>query len=117
MDWTSLSPVDEAQVGASAEPIYRVVLTMPLDARAERRLRHLVERKRGELKSLLCTAPRYPSQVHLYLGIRRIDDVVSALEGAGFAIDAVVATRERLPSRCSLATPSSRRPNARSSNL
>jgi hypothetical protein len=89
----------------SVASVYRVVLTMPGDVCAERRLRHLIVQKRGELWSLQRSAPRRAGRVQLYLGMRRIDDVVAALEGAGFTVDAVVATRE----------PSRLRPEARSS--
>jgi len=75
-------------------PRYRVVLS----AGAWQRfacVREIVERERGDLRRLTRTTRRGAWQVELHLGGHRIDDVVTALEAAGLAVDAVVATGER----------------------
>src|SRR5437899_1110979 len=77
---------------ASATPVYRVVLAHAAAPQAEDRIRQVVEQKRGDLKALFWSVPGWPNQIHLHLGTRRIDDVLPALEGAGFDVRAVVAT-------------------------
>ena len=81
-----------------ADPRYRVVLS----ASALQRLvllRRIIERERGDLRRLFHMTRRRSRQVELHLGGHRIDDVVTALEAAGFDVDAVVATSERLTRR------------------
>ena len=96
-------------------PEYRVLVTLKDAVHAEGRLREVVRRKRGELIALQIDTLRHPDRVELHLGLRRIDDVVAALEGEGFEIAGVVATSAtgREGSTAS-AAPASR---ARSSNL
>ena len=96
-------------------PEYRVLVTLKDDVHAEGRLRDVVRRKRGELIALQIDTPGHPERVELLLGLRRIDDVVAALEGEGFDVAGVVATSapQRRGSPASAAPASS----ARSSNL
>ncbi len=98
---------------ATTTPTYRVVLALPGEECAEEQVREVIQHKRGDLRSVCHTAPRGTGRMHLQLGLRRIDDVLAALEGAGFGIDAVVVTPEPPP----LPPPSGPRSRARSSNL
>jgi hypothetical protein len=77
------------------EPMYRVLLRVGDVPRAAQQIRQVVGRTRGDLRRLTQGTRRQPPQVSMRLGARRIDDVVTALEAAGFDIGAVVATRER----------------------
>jgi hypothetical protein len=101
----------------TAPVMYRIVLTLPGNQRAER-VRQVVAAKRGDLQLLARAAlPAHPCRVHAYLGLRRIDDVIAALEGEGFAIDAVVVTNAwSSAGRLRSALPSAGT-RARSSNL
>jgi hypothetical protein len=74
------------------EPLYEVVLSTNNGCTEEEAIRDVVQRSRGELKRLGHTTRQHHARLHLHLGRRRIDDVVTALEGAGFTIDAVIAT-------------------------
>ncbi len=101
----------------AAVPTYRVVLAICGEERAEEQLRDLIRRKRGDLRSFGCASPQRGGRIDVHLGARRLDDVLAALEGAGFAIDAVVATTEPAPFRLLEREPLSARVKARSSNL
>ena len=68
-----------------SRPVYRVVVT-DVAEHAEGQIRELIQRKGGDLRLLFRSPPREPSRIHIHLGLRRIDDVLAALEGAGFAI-------------------------------
>lgn len=72
--------------------MYEVVLSTSNGCTEEKTIRDVVARSRGELKRLGHTTWQQHARLHLHLGRRRIDDVVTALEGAGFTIDAVIAT-------------------------
>jgi hypothetical protein len=74
------------------EALYQVVVSVGACGDEEYAIRHLVERTRGELKQLRHETQGRQARLHLYLGRTRIDDVVTALEGAGFDVGAVVAT-------------------------
>ena len=74
------------------EPLYEVVLSDSNGCADEEAIRGVVERSRGELKRLGHTSLHHGARLHLHLGRRRIDDVVTALEGAGFRVAAVIAT-------------------------
>jgi hypothetical protein len=76
---------------AADEPLYRVVLSASGGPAAERQIRRVIERKRGDLRRFYRDAERHAPRVHLHLGARRLDDVLTALEGAGFGVDAVIA--------------------------
>jgi len=75
-----------------SEPLYQVVISLGAVCNAEPAVRELVERHRGELKQLRHETHGRRERLHLYLGRQRIDDIVSALEGAGFEVGAVIAT-------------------------
>jgi len=77
-----------------AEALYQVVVSVGADRDSEQSIRHLVARNRGELKQLRHETQGRDARLHLYLGRARIDDVVTALEGAGFEVGAVVATMQ-----------------------
>ncbi len=74
------------------EALYQVVIPVGVGCDEEEAIRRLVERHRGELKQLRHETLGRKARLHLYLGRTRIDDIVTALEGAGFAVGAVVAT-------------------------
>jgi hypothetical protein len=74
------------------EPLYQIVIPLGPLFDAEPTIRQLVARHRGELKQLRHETRGQQARLHLYLGRTRIDDVVSALEGAGFEVGAVIAT-------------------------
>lgn len=74
-----------------SEPSYRVMLTAPDARNAEKRIREVVERKRGQIKWMQGGRTR-PAQFALRLRARRVDDIATALEAAGFEVTAVVAT-------------------------
>jgi acetoin utilization protein AcuB len=79
--------VDLSGVG---EATYRIVLSGAKGKQAERQVRELVVQKHGELK-WLHPDTRHPNKLHLRLKSRRVDDIVTALEAAGFNVDVVVA--------------------------
>lgn len=79
--------VDLSGVG---EATYRIVLSGAKGKQAERQVREVVAQKHGELK-WLHPDTRYPNKLHLRLKSRRVDDIVTALEAAGFNVDALVA--------------------------
>lgn len=74
------------------EALYQVVVSVGAGGDEECAIRHLIERTRGELKQMRHETRGPYARLHLYLGRTRIDDVVTALEGAGFDVGAVVAT-------------------------
>jgi acetoin utilization protein AcuB len=76
-----------------AEPTTRIVVTCGGDGGAERRIRQIVLACHAELKWL----HRQGGSLHLRLKTRRVDDVATALEAAGFPVTAVVASREAAP--------------------
>jgi hypothetical protein len=74
------------------EPLYQVVIPLAALCDAEPAVRELIERHRGELKQLRHETQGRRARLHLYLGRRRIDDIVSALESAGFEVGCLIAT-------------------------
>ena len=79
--------VDLSGVG---EATYRIVISGASGKLAERRVREVVTAQHGELK-WLHPDTRQRNKLHLRLKARRVDDVVTALEAAGFSVDALVA--------------------------
>jgi acetoin utilization protein AcuB len=79
--------VDLSGVGEST---YRIVISGAKGKLAERRVREVVTAQRAELK-WLHPDTRHPDRLHVRLKARRVDDVVTALEAAGFTVDALVA--------------------------
>lgn len=77
------------------ESLYRIVLCVGDVGQATQQIRQVVGRARGDLRRLTEGTRRQPLKVSLRLGARHIDDVITALEAAGFDVGAVVATRER----------------------
>lgn len=74
-----------------AEPTYRIVLTGEPAKGFEARIRHIIEKRRGELKWLHYDAKHRPPEIHLRVRVRHIDDVESDLEAAGFEVSTIVA--------------------------
>jgi acetoin utilization protein AcuB len=79
--------VDLSGVG---EATYRIVISGARGKLAERRIREVVTVQHGEIK-WLHPDTRNPNKVHLRLKARRVEDVVTALEAAGFNVDALVS--------------------------
>jgi acetoin utilization protein AcuB len=75
-----------------AEPTYHVILTAAGVPDAERQIRRIVEQERGELKWIHRDKRQRPPQVHLRLKARRVDDIVTELEAAGFEVSGVVGS-------------------------
>lgn len=87
------SDVLEAFVDLSgvAESTYRLVLSGA--AGGLREVRRIVERHGGELKWTYVQGGGRRGSIHVRLKTRQLDDLTTALEGAGFEVNAVVATR------------------------
>jgi len=73
------------------EPCYRITLAIR-GGDSVAALPALVRRTRGDLRGMVDGAAQ---QRHVYLGRRRIDDVVAALEAAGYDIDAILLINSR----------------------
>jgi hypothetical protein len=82
----------EVRPPGAGEPSYEVVLSAERGWATEEVVRNLVQHSRGQLKRLVHSSRQRQARLHLHLGRRRIDDVLTALEGAGFSVDAVIAT-------------------------
>jgi len=91
------SDVLEAFVDLSgvSEPTYRVILSGAAGANALRLIRQIVEDHGGELKWTWVEGTGRKGRLHLRLRTRRLDDLTTALEGAGFEVNAVIAAGRR----------------------
>jgi len=78
-------------ISGVAQPTFRLVVAAPKGKGPEQQVREVVQKARGELKWLHRDS-RDASRLHLRLRARGIDDVVYALEAAGFAVTAVIAS-------------------------
>jgi acetoin utilization protein AcuB len=89
----TVSNVLDALVALSgvSEPSYRIVATGGSGRQAKARAARAVERGRGEIKWLHRDTGSRSPRVHLRVKVRRIDDVVAALESEGFEVLRVVA--------------------------
>jgi acetoin utilization protein AcuB len=100
-------------LSGAAEPTTRIIVTGGSGRGAEDRVRRIVHGCRGELKWI----HRHGRQLHLRLKSHRIDDVIPALEAAGFNVTAVVESRSGKPAAPSKPQPSvagrSQRPSDR----
>jgi acetoin utilization protein AcuB len=76
-----------------AEPTYRVSLEATERRLGLREIRRIVDQHRGELKWSHTERRTRPARIHIRLKARRVDDIVTALESAGFTVCAVVASR------------------------
>jgi acetoin utilization protein AcuB len=79
--------VDLSGVG---EATYRIVVSGAKGRQAHQQVRQAVCNARGELK-WLHPDTRDSSKLHLRLKARQIDDVIAAIEAAGYEVDALVA--------------------------
>ncbi len=75
-----------------AQRSYRVLLRVEDGVRAERLIRRLIERTRGNLLAMERCGVHRHAHLHLLLGDRRVHDVITSLEAAGFAVNALVAS-------------------------
>ena len=78
------------ELSGVSEPTHHLTVMTDETRGADRRIRQLLHHVRAELKWLQHDA-RHPGRFHLRLRARHVDDVVDALEGAGFEVTAVVA--------------------------
>jgi acetoin utilization protein AcuB len=77
-----------------AEPTFHLTVTAEgLDS--ERRIREIIAHERGELKWLHRDRRQRTGQVHLRVKARRIDDIVTELDAAGFEVQALIAPSKR----------------------
>jgi len=93
----TVADVLDAFVGLSGvnERTYRLAVTGGAAATAVARVRRAVERARGELKWLHRDVRMRPAQLHMRVKVRRVDDVIEALEATGFEVVSVGAARPR----------------------
>jgi acetoin utilization protein AcuB len=71
------------------DPTYRLVVTGRSRA-IEARVRRIVDRVRGELKWMHRDPSSTPIQLHLRAKLKRVDDLVTALEADGYTVVRVV---------------------------
>jgi acetoin utilization protein AcuB len=84
------------ELSGVGEPTYRLVLSgKKMSKQSEARLRKIIDQNHGELKWLHHDAKQRPAETHLRLRVRRVDDVVTALEAAGFDVARVVSAKKR----------------------
>jgi CBS domain-containing protein len=79
------------QLSGVAERTYRIALGAKHGKADEAHVRAVVGRLHGELKWLHYDGEQRPPQVHLRLKVRRVDELVTGLEAAGFDVISVVA--------------------------
>jgi len=93
----TVADVLDAFVGLSGvnEHTYRLVATGGAASTAPARARRAVERAGGELRWMHRDTRLRPAQLHMRVKVQRVDEVVAALEGAGFEVVLVVAARPR----------------------
>ena len=72
------------ELSGVAEPTYLLVLDTPAGKRGDE-CRRIIERNHGEVK-WMWTAPRRPRETHVRLKTRRLGDIETALEAAGFEV-------------------------------
>lgn len=75
------------------EPTYHLVVSGADGANAKWQVRRVIEQQRADLKWIY--RDKRSGQVHLRLKTPRVDDVVTALEAAGFEVSTVVAPARR----------------------
>lgn len=78
-------------VSGVAQPTFRLVVSAAKGKASEQQLREVIRKARSELKWLHRDS-RDATRVHLRLKSRSVDDVVYALDAAGFAVSAVIAS-------------------------
>lgn len=78
------------ELSGVSEPTYRLVL-VGKEHEAEATIRRVVEQNRGELKWLHRERDGRRGELHVRLKARRIDDIATKLEAAGFEVTSVVA--------------------------
>ena len=84
------------ELSGVGEPTYRIVLSgKKLSKQAEGRLRKIIDHNHGELKWLHHDGKHRPPETHLRVRVRRVDDVVTELEAAGFELARVVSAKKR----------------------
>jgi len=72
------------------QPTYRLIVAGAKGKQAEQRVRQIVEGARGEIRWLQQDS-KEGARVHMRLKVKRIEDVVTSLEAAGFDVPSVVA--------------------------
>ncbi len=79
--------VDLTGVG---QPSYRLIISGGKGKQAEQRVRQIIEGARGEIRWLQQDS-KESSRLHVRIKAKRIEDIVTSLEAAGFDVPSVVA--------------------------
>lgn len=82
-----------------AESSYRLTLSCTRGSAGLVAIRRIIEQQRGELKRVHVEPGTQRAIIHLRLKTRRLDDLTTALESAGFEVRAVVASQSPLARR------------------
>jgi len=75
-------------LSGAAEPTTRIIVSSKAGRGIERQIRRVVHASHGELKWI----HRQGQELHLRLKARHVDEIVTALEAAGFNVSAVVSS-------------------------
>jgi acetoin utilization protein AcuB len=74
-----------------AGPSFLMLMNTPDALNAETRVQEIVTQRRGQIKWLHCDRDRTPVRIQLRLAGRRVEDIATALEAAGFDVTGLVA--------------------------
>jgi len=74
-----------------AGPTFLMLMNTPDALNAETRVQEIVTQRRGQIKWLHCDRDRSPARIQLRLAGRRVEDIATALEAAGFDVTGLVA--------------------------
>lgn len=83
------------ELSGVVEPTYRITVKPRAAAEATARLRQIVTRHHGELRWLHQERGRSRPPIHLRVKCRTPDDLVDALEGAGYEVESVVFSKKK----------------------
>jgi len=78
-----------------AGPTFLMLMNTSDPMNAETRVQEIVTQRRGTIKWLHCDRDRSPARIQLRLAGRRVDDIATALEAAGFDVTGLVAGQGR----------------------
>ena len=74
-----------------AGPTFLMLMNTHDATNAETRVQEIVTQRRGQIKWMHCDRDRTPARVQLRVAGRRVEDIATALEAAGFDVTALVA--------------------------
>jgi acetoin utilization protein AcuB len=83
------------ELSGVAEPTYRLAVVAKAGRSPEEEIRRIVQSNRGELKWLHRRGEGRRRDVQLRVKVRRIDDLVTELEAAGYEVTSQVASGRR----------------------